>query len=127
MSKGNVAILLSGRGSNFAAIVRASRAGGANFAVRLAVSDRADAAGLKKASRFGIPCPCVDPTRFPDKAAYERRICELWSAKPSIWSAWPATCAWSAPVLLGQYGGRILNITPSCCPRFPALTPSGRR
>ena len=71
MKKGNVAVLLSGRGSNFAAIVRASRRPGANFSVRLAISDRGDAAGLKKAARLGIPARHVDPCNFPGKAADE--------------------------------------------------------
>ena len=103
MSKGNVAVLLSGRGSNFASIVRASRAGDANFAVRLAISDRADAAGLKKASRFGIPAHFVDPTRFPDKAAYERRICELLEREAIDLVCLAGYMRLVGPVLLGRY------------------------
>jgi phosphoribosylglycinamide formyltransferase-1 len=121
MSKGNVAILLSGRGSNFASIVRASRAGGANFAVRLAVSDRADAAGLTKASRFGVPAHFVDPKRFPDKAAYEKRICELLEREAIDLVCLAGYMRLVGPVLLGRYGGRILNIHPALLPSFPGL------
>lgn len=121
MSKGNVAVLLSGRGSNFASIVRASRARGANFAVRLAVSDSADAAGLKKASRFGIPAHFIDPTLFPGKAAYETRICELLEREAIDLVCLAGYMRLVGPTLLGRYGGRILNIHPSLLPSFPGL------
>ena len=121
MSKGNVAILLSGRGSNFAAIVRASRAGGANFAVRLAVSDRADAAGLKKAARFGIPAHFVDPKRFPDKAAYEARICELLEREAIDLVCLAGYMRILSSYFCREFKSRCMNIHPALLPAFPGL------
>ncbi len=121
MSKGNIAVLLSGRGSNFAAIVRASRAVGANFAVRLAISDRGDAAGLKKAARLGIPARHVDPKSFPDKAAYEARLCELLEGERIDLVCLAGYMRLVGPVLLGRFAHRILNIHPALLPSFPGL------
>lgn len=121
MNTGNVAVFLSGRGSNFTSIVRASRAAGANFTVRLVVSDRGDAAGLKKAARFGIPAFHFDPGRFPDKAAYETAICALLERERIQLVCLAGYMRLVGPVLLGRYPGRILNIHPALLPSFPGL------
>jgi len=121
MKKGNVAVLLSGRGSNFTAIVRASRTAGANFTVRLAVSNRADAVGLKKAARLGIPAVHVDPAAFADKAAYEKAICALLEREHIDLVCLAGYMRLVGPVLLDRYPGRILNIHPALLPSFPGL------
>lgn len=121
MNKGNIAVLLSGRGSNFAAIVRSSRAAGANFAVRLAISDRGDAAGLRKAARFGIPARHVDPASFPDKAAYETRLCEMLAGERIDLVCLAGYMRLVGPVLLNRFPGRIMNIHPALLPSFPGL------
>jgi phosphoribosylglycinamide formyltransferase-1 len=121
VKKGNVAVFLSGRGSNFTAIVRASRSAGANFAVRLAVSDRADAVGLKKAARLGIPACHVDPAAFPDKAAYEKAVCALLEREQIDLVCLAGYMRLVGPVLLARYPGRILNIHPALLPSFPGL------
>ncbi len=118
---GNVAVLLSGRGSNFVAIVRSSRADGANFTVRLAVSDREEAAGLKKAARFGIPAHHVDPKLFPDKAAFEAHLCELLEREKIDLVCLAGYMRLVGPVLLGRFPCRILNIHPALLPSFPGL------
>ena len=121
IKKRNVAVFLSGRGSNFAAIVRASRARGANYQVGLAFSDRRDAPGLKKAARFGIPCRHLDPKLFPGKAAYEAEICSLLEREGIDLVCLAGYMRLVGPVLLGRYAGRILNIHPALLPSFPGL------
>ena len=121
MKKGNVAVLLSGRGSNFASIVRASRAAGARFTVRLVISDRGDALGLKKASRLGVPALHVDPKQFPGKPAYEEHVCALLEAERIDLVCLAGYMRLVGPVLLGRYRGRILNIHPALLPSFPGL------
>jgi phosphoribosylglycinamide formyltransferase 1 len=121
MKSGKVAIFLSGRGSNFASIARASRAKGANFSVRLVISDRKDAPGLKKAARFGIPAHHVDPKRFASKADYENEICALLDREGIDLICLAGYMRLIGPVLLGKYPGRILNIHPALLPSFPGL------
>lgn len=120
-TSGKVAILLSGRGSNFAAIVRASRAKGANFSVRLAISDRRNAPGLKKAARFGIPAVHVDPKSFACKADFENEICSLLDREGIDLICLAGYMRLVGPVLLGRYPWRILNIHPALLPSFPGL------
>ncbi len=119
-------MLLSGRGSNFAAIVRASRARGANFAVRLAISDRKDALGLKKAARFGIPAYHVDPKLFTSKAEYENEICALLGREGIDLVCLAGYMRLVGPALLRRYPGRILNIHPALLPSFPGLDAQGQ-
>ena len=121
MNKGRVAVLLSGRGSNFAAIVRASRARDANFTVRLAISDRADAPGLAKAARFGIPARFIDPKRFASKEAFETEIAALLEREGIELVCLAGYMRLVGPVLLGRFPGRILNIHPALLPSFPGL------
>ncbi|MCU0275424.1 MAG: phosphoribosylglycinamide formyltransferase [Acidobacteria bacterium] len=121
MNQGNIAVLLSGRGSNFAAIVRASRRANANFSVRLAISDRFDAPGLRRAERFHIPAQYVDPRAFPDKAAYETQICELLEKERIDLVCLAGYMRLVGPVLLSRFAGRILNIHPALLPSFPGL------
>ncbi len=121
MSKGKVAVLLSGRGSNFVAIVRASRLPNANFTVCLAISDRGSAPGLKKASRLGIPALHLDPKQFPGKSAYEEAVCALLEREHADLVCLAGYMRLVGPVLLRRYGGRILNIHPALLPSFPGL------
>lgn len=121
MNKGNIAVLLSGRGSNFVAIARASRAAGSNFTVRLVISDRINAAGLKKAARLGIPAQHVNPKSFPDKAAYEARLCQLLESERVDLVCLAGYMRLVGPVLLSCFPDRILNIHPALLPAFPGL------
>ncbi len=124
-NQGRVAVLLSGRGSNFAAMVRASRRAGANFSVRLVISDRPDAPGLKKAARFGIPAYYINPKQFADKAAYENEICAHLERENIELICLAGYMRLVGPVLLARYPGRIMNIHPALLPSFPGLDAAG--
>jgi phosphoribosylglycinamide formyltransferase-1 len=126
MNKGRVAVLISGRGSNFVAIARAARARGANFEVCLVISDRADARGLAKAARLGVPAHFVDRKRFASKEAYETEIAALLQREKVDLVCLAGYMRIVGPVLLGRYAGRILNIHPALLPSFPGLDAQGQ-
>ncbi len=121
MNKGRVAVFLSGRGSNFAAMVRASRSANANFSVCLVICDRKDAPGLKKAARFNIPAHYISPKQFPDKAAYENEICAHLQREKIELICLAGYMRLAGPVLLTRYPWRIMNIHPALLPSFPGL------
>ncbi|MBU4404206.1 MAG: phosphoribosylglycinamide formyltransferase, partial [Acidobacteria bacterium] len=121
MNKGRIAVFLSGRGSNFTAMVRASRKADANFSVHLVICDRQDAPGLKKASRIGIPACYINPRQFPDKAAYENEICGHLQRENIDLICLAGYMRLIGPVLLDKYPGRIMNIHPALLPSFPGL------
>ncbi|HUU06114.1 MAG TPA: phosphoribosylglycinamide formyltransferase [Patescibacteria group bacterium] len=121
MNKGRIAVFLSGRGSNFTAMLRASRDIRANFSVRLVICDHQNARGLKKATNFGIPAYHINPRQFPDKAAYEEEICAYLQRENIELICLAGYMRLIGPVLLDKYPGRIMNIHPALLPSFPGL------
>src|SRR5262245_3289200 len=69
-----VAVLISGRGSNMAALIEAARAKNFPAEIALVVSNRADAAGLKLAKAAGIAAAVIDHQTFADREAFEQAI-----------------------------------------------------
>jgi phosphoribosylglycinamide formyltransferase-1 len=121
MNKGKVAVLLSGRGSNFAAMVRDSRKAGANFTISLVISDQKNAPGLRKAVAFNIPSYCLPLKRFADKCSQEREICSLLEREGIELVCLAGYMRLIGPELLEKFKGRIMNIHPSLLPSFPGL------
>jgi phosphoribosylglycinamide formyltransferase-1 len=121
MNKGRVAVLLSGRGSNMAAIFRASRKADANFSIHLVISDQENAPGLRKATAFGIPSHCLPLGKFPDKGLQEREICALLQREGIELVCLAGYMRLIGPELLQKFPGRILNIHPSLLPSFSGM------
>jgi len=121
MKKGRVAVLLSGRGSNFLAMVRDSRKADANYSIRLVVSDQENALGLRKAAALDIPNYCLPPGKFSGKDAREREICALLEREGIELVCLAGYMRLIGPELLGKFPGRVMNIHPSLLPSFPGL------
>ncbi|HSQ34599.1 MAG TPA: phosphoribosylglycinamide formyltransferase [Candidatus Binatia bacterium] len=121
MKKGRVAVLLSGRGSNFAAMVRDAREADANYAVRLVISDQESAPGLKKAFAFGIPGYCLPRENFSDQAAHEQEIVSILENAGIELVCLAGYMRLVGPVLLNKCPERIMNIHPSLLPACPGL------
>jgi phosphoribosylglycinamide formyltransferase-1 len=116
-----VVILLSGSGSNFAAIAAAARAGTLPVEVRAAVSDRPAAFGLERARVLGIPAEAVPVAGFPDRAAHDAALAARIDAyRPAL-----VVCAGYmrifTPAFVARYADRMLNIHPSLLPEFRGL------
>src|SRR5258705_12542883 len=70
--KRRVAILISGRGSNMAALIKAAREEDFPAEIALVISNRADAGGLEKASDSGVPTAAIESKSFgQDRSAFE--------------------------------------------------------
>jgi phosphoribosylglycinamide formyltransferase-1 len=126
MKKGKVAVLLSGRGSNFVAMVRDSRKADANFSIRLVISDQENALGLRKAVAFNIPSYCLPPGKFTDKGSREREICALLEREGIELVCLAGYMRLVGPALLQKFQGRIMNIHPALLPSFPGLHAQGQ-
>ena len=116
-----IVILISGRGSNMEAIVRACAAEGWAARVVAVVSNKADAAGLEFARQHGIACAVVDHTRFESRDAFDAELARVIDGfEPSL-----VVLAGFMRVLgtafVMRYQGRMLNIHPSLLPAFPGL------
>ena len=122
MSRKRVAVLISGRGSNMAALIEAAKDKTYPAEIVLVVSNRPDAGGLATARAAGIATEIVDHTPFgKDRAAFEAR-CKRCSTKHRI----DIVCLAGFMRLLtagfvDQWPERMLNIHPALLPAFKGL------
>ncbi len=115
-----LAILLSGRGSNFIAIHEAIRRGDLNAAISCVVSNVPDAAGLAKAREFGLNAISL-PSKGIERLEYDRMLLEtLRPHSPSL-VCLAGFMRIISPLFLKEYPGRVLNIHPALLPSFPGL------
>ena len=122
-----VAVLISGRGSNMEALVRAAAAPGYPAAVALVLSNRPDAAGLAHAAAQGIESLCIDHRPHGrNRAAHERVIQAALEARGIGLVCLAGYMRLLTPYLVGAWRGRMLNIHPSLLPAFPGLDTHAR-
>jgi phosphoribosylglycinamide formyltransferase-1 len=120
MKNRRLAILLSGRGSNFVAIQEAIIRGDLNAEVCCVVSNVAEAAGLTRARDFGLTAICL-PSKGMERIAYDRLLVKtLRSFDPAL-VCMAGFMRILSPELLNAYPSRILNIHPALLPSFPGL------
>jgi phosphoribosylglycinamide formyltransferase 1 len=112
----NIAILISGRGSNMEAIVRAGLP--AQIAV---VSNRAEAAGVKFATQAGISTEIVDEREFASREAFEGALAKALDRRSPDLVALAGFMRVLGADFVRRYSGRMLNIHPSLLPAFPGL------
>lgn len=122
-----VAILISGRGSNMAALLDACRDTRFPAVPVLVLSNRADAAGLGTAQAAGVPTVVVEHRPFGrDRVAHERAVqAELQHAEAEI-VCLAGYMRVLTPYLVGAWQGRMINIHPSLLPAFPGLDTHAR-
>ena len=114
-------ILISGRGSNMEAIVRACSDEGWPAQVAAVIANRPDAAGLAFAASHGIATAVVDHRRFPDRDSFDAALAQVIDGfAPDL-----VVLAGFMRVLtvgfVDRYAGRMLNVHPSLLPSFPGL------
>ena len=118
--KRRLAILLSGRGSNFEAIADAAASGKIpNAEIVTVVSDVAEAPGLAAARRRGLPGFALDPSPSRGRAEREGQILRILDeARPDL-ICLAGFMRILSPEFVSRFRGRILNIHPSLLPKFP--------
>ncbi|MDI6850239.1 MAG: phosphoribosylglycinamide formyltransferase [Candidatus Saccharicenans sp.] len=119
--RGRVAILLSGRGSNFRAIHDAILAGVINADIVLVVSNKADAPGLQTARERGLETLHLDPKTFPGKEAYDAAIVEELKKREADLVCLAGYMKIITPLFCQAFRNRIMNIHPALLPSFPGL------
>lgn len=113
-----VVILISGRGSNMEAIVRAQIAGAQIAAV---ISNRPDAAGLGFAAAHGIAAQIVDHKDYPSREAFDAALAATIDAHEPDLVVLAGFMRVLTDGFVSHYAGRLLNIHPSLLPSFPGL------
>ena len=125
--KRRVAILISGRGSNMAALIKAASAEDFPAEIAVVISNRADAPGLQKAEASGVPTVVIASKPFgKDRAAFEAALqAELDRHQVELVCLGGFMRLFTAEFVKRWYG-RMLNIHPSLLPSFPGLDPHGQ-
>lgn len=112
-----ILILISGRGSNMEAIIRA----GLPAEIAAVVSNRADAAGLEFSAKSGIPAQVVDEREFPSREAFEGALADAIDRRSPDLIALAGFMRVLGADFVRRHSGRMVNIHPSLLPAFPGL------
>jgi len=112
-----IVVLISGRGSNMEAIVRAKLP--AEMAA--VISNRADAAGLGFAAQAGVSTQVVDEREFSSRDAFEGALAKAIDMHSPDLVALAGFMRVLGADFVRRYSGRMLNIHPSLLPAFPGL------
>lgn len=117
----NIVILISGRGSNMEAVVRAAREEKWPARIAAVISNKADAKGLEFAQAHGIATAVVQNKDFATRAEFDAALQEVIdSFSPDLVVLAGFMRILTAP-FVAHYEGRMLNIHPSLLPLFPGL------
>ncbi len=122
MSKARVAVLISGRGSNMAALIEAAKNPAYPAEIVLVLSNISDAGGLELAEAAGIETAVIAHAPFgKDREAHERMIDARLRQSGVQIVALAGYMRVLTPYLVETWAGRMINIHPSLLPAFPGL------
>jgi len=125
----NIVILISGSGSNMAAIAKTAKrddwAGQFDARVACVISNRAQASGLKLARDMGIATETIDHQTYPNREAFDQALARCIAPFDSAEHPALVVLAGFMRILtagfVAHFSGRLLNIHPSLLPAFPGL------
>src|SRR5450830_975844 len=117
----SIVILISGRGSNMEAIVRAAKSQNWPVSIAAVISNRADSAGLEFAREHGIATAVVANKDYPTREQFDAALREVIDGfSPDLVVLAGFMRILTAP-FVEHYAARMLNIHPSLLPSFPGL------
>lgn len=114
-------MLLSGRGSNFAAIHDAIARGVLDAEIVAVISNRPAAPGIERARDLGLPAHIVDHHRFSSREAHEEAVLRILGEARPDFIALAGYMRLLSVEFVGRYRYQILNIHPSLLPAFPGI------
>lgn len=116
-----VAILLSGRGSNFLALHAAIERGEVPARIVLVLSNVADAPGLEKARELGLPAVAIPHKGEPSRRAHEEKVVAALRQAGAEWVCLAGYMRLLSPGFVAAFPRRMVNVHPSLLPAFPGL------
>ncbi len=125
--KRRVAILISGRGSNMAALIKAAAADDYPAEIVVVISNRADALGLDKAKASGVATSVIESKPFgKDRAGFETALQAVLDQHRVELICLGGFMRLFTAGFVQRWHGKMLNIHPSLLPSFPGLDPHGQ-
>jgi phosphoribosylglycinamide formyltransferase 1 len=125
--KRRVAILISGRGSNMAALIDAAKAADFPAEIVAVISNRGDALGLERAAANGVPTIVIESKPFgKDRAGFEAVLQRALEERKVELICLGGFMRLFTAEFVQRWYGKMLNIHPSLLPSFPGLDPHGQ-
>ncbi len=121
MAKLKVGVLISGRGSNLAALIEAARVADYPAEIACVVSNRADAPGLEIAAAAGIPTAIVSHRDHPDRETFDRAVSAELERHGSGLVVLAGFMRIFSPWFPARWANRLINIHPSLLPAFKGM------
>jgi len=119
--KKRIAVLASGRGSNFQAVIDAVAAGEIPAICVGLITDNPRAYAIKRAEDAGIPTVVVEYARFPSKAAYEEALLAAMRSCRADLFVLAGYMRILGAEIVHEFSGRMMNIHPALLPAFAGL------
>jgi phosphoribosylglycinamide formyltransferase-1 len=116
-----LAVLLSGRGSNFQAIHDAVQRRALDAQIVCVISNRPEAAGIERAREYGYDAHVLDHKTFANRAAHEAEVLRVLDAARPDYIALAGYMRLLSAQFIERWRNRILNIHPSLLPSFPGV------
>ncbi len=117
--KTNIAVLVSGSGTNLQAIIDKTAAGYLPVKIKCVVSDKPDAYGLERARASNIPAYAIEPKGYPSREEHERAVVAILEKCGVELVVLAGYMRLLTPYMIGRYRNRIINIHPALLPSFP--------
>ena len=125
--KRRVAILISGRGSNMVALVKAAAAADFPAEIAVVIANRADALGIERAKAAGVPTVVIESKPFgKDRAGFEAKLQAVLDQHNIELICLGGFMRLFTAEFVQRWHGRMPNIHPSLLPSFPGLDPHGQ-
>lgn len=126
MSTPRYAVLVSGRGSNLAALLTAAAAGALPAPPALVLSNRAQAPALDLARAAQVPTCVLDHRAFEQRADFDRALADILEGAGAHWVVLAGFMRVLTQDFVTRYAARLVNIHPSLLPAFPGLDTHAR-
>ena len=126
MAKLKVGILISGRGSNMAALIKAAQAPGYPAEIACVVSNVADATGVAIARDAGCATAVIPHKSFPDRETFDRAVSAELEKHGVGLVALAGFMRILSPGFVQRFAGQLLNIHPSLLPKYKGLDTHAR-
>jgi phosphoribosylglycinamide formyltransferase 1 len=117
----SIGVLLSGSGTNLQAIVDAIEGGTLDAKVEVVLSNKAEAYGLTRARKHGIPTEVLNHKDYASREVYDEAVVALLQQRSVELVVLAGFMRLLSPVFVKAYSNRIMNIHPALLPSFPGL------
>jgi phosphoribosylglycinamide formyltransferase-1 len=119
--KKRIAVLASGRGSNFQAVIESIRLGKIPAMCVALITDNPGAYAIERADKAGIPVKVIDYSLFPSREAYERALLSVMKQTDADLFVLAGYMRILGTSIVHSFSGKIMNIHPALLPSFTGL------